>query len=263
MSRAKWKDWVRIRRLIPIATVLGALTVGILSLLHLFQPTVAEGIIITLLGLLALDSLVERVGLLEKIEERTSLLPSSDQLKDRSKLIDIREMGISATEIAAAGPTLVQLVTPNFDFFAQKMREGCNLKFMLLDPKSPAWEVWHQGQIAPTRGDINSSLNILCELMRMKDVKGKCEVKLSQTYLPFSVVMTNPEKESGQMNVEILALKVSLHNRPHVYLTKRAHERWFNFFHDQFEQHWSTTTNRSITPDEEDIIALCQYPKSA
>lgn len=256
MSRTRWKDWLRIRRLIPLITVLFALAVGILSILHRFQPTYVEGIIITLLALLALDSLVERVGLLEKIEERISRLPSSDQLKDRSGLRDIREMGISATEIVAAGPTLVQLITPNFDFFAKKMREGCNLKFVLLDPKSPAWEIWHQGQIAPTRSDINSSLSILCELMRLKGAKGKCEVKLSQTYLHFSLVATDPKKERGQMNVEMLALKVSLHNRPHIHLTKREHEKWFNFFCDQFEQHWSTTTNRGITPNEENIIAV-------
>jgi hypothetical protein len=254
-SRSKWKDWMRIRRLIPLITVLFTLAVGVLSILHRFQPTYSDGIIITLLALLALDALVERVGLLEKIEENISQLPFSEQLKDRSALIDIREMGMNATEIMAAGPTLVQLITPNFDFFARKMHEGSELKFVLLDPNSPAWEVWHQGQIAPTRSDIKSSLSILYELMRLKGVKGSCEVKLSQTYLHFSLVAVDPEKESGQMNVEILALKVSLHNRPHFHLTKRKHEKWFNFFHDQFEQHWCNTTNRSITPNDENTIA--------
>lgn len=246
LEKAAWQDWLKFRRLIPLVTVLFALGVGVLSLFQYFQPTRAEGIIVILLALLAMDALVERISLLEKIETTLSSLKYSNQFRDRSDLINIREMGMSATEIAAAGPTLVQLLTPNDDFWSERLREGCNLRFVLLDPASNAWEVWHQGQIAPPRSDIDSSLVILGRLMGLKGVKGKCEVKLSPTYLHFSLVMTDPKKSSGRMNVEILALKVSLHSRPHVHLTKDESEKWFDFFNDQFQTHWESPKNKTL-----------------
>lgn len=261
LLKTLWNDWSKFRRLIPLVTALAAVVTGILSLLRVLQPTFAEGIIITLLGLLAVDSLVERIGLLEKIEERVSHLPSADQLRDRDELTKINEeMGMSASEINAAGPTLHYLITSNYDFFAKKMREGCNLKFILLDPRSPAWDVWHQGQRTPThRSDIAGSIKTLCELMDLESrgVAGKCEVKLSQTYLNFSLVMTDPEKEGGRMNVEMLPLKISIHSRPHVHLTKRAHKKWFDLFYEQFTQHWDNPLNKTFTANDEEVVLKC------
>lgn len=127
--KASWQDWLGFRRLIPLVTALVALAVGVLTLLYLFPATLAEGIIITMLALLATDTLVERINLLEKIEAKISALSTSEQLRDRSDLVGIEEMALGATEISAAGVTLVSLLATRFDFFAERICEGYNFAF--------------------------------------------------------------------------------------------------------------------------------------
>lgn len=246
-QKVSWRDWLKVGRLIPLTTVLVALTIGILTLLNLFQATLAEGIIITLLALLATDTLVERIGILEKVESQISALTTPSHLRDRSQLVRVEDMGLGATEIIAAGPTLISLLITNNDFFAQRMSEGCKLRFLLLDVNSLGAQVWDSAQRIPTtKEDSQSSLKTLDGLLRMKGVKGKCEVRLSTYLLPFSLLAINPTKDSGQMNLEFLTPKTSLANRPHLHLTKRDAEKWFNFFINQFELLWAEATKREV-----------------
>ncbi len=84
-----WREWLKISRLIPLVTVLVALAIGILTLLNRFQTSLAEGIIITLLALLATDTLIE-LSLLEKIESKVSALAYKTSLPSRPHMHLIR-----------------------------------------------------------------------------------------------------------------------------------------------------------------------------
>lgn len=103
-----------------------------------------------------------------------------------------------------------------------------------------------QGQRLTTPEDSSIVLRNLENLMKLR-AKGKCELRISKRHLPFSLVFTDPKKSSGRMNVEILAPKVSLPSRPHVYLTKRDNEKWFDFFTAQFEQLWAESEKREVS----------------
>lgn len=165
-------------------------------------------------------------------------------LRDRSELVRIEELAHDAGEIAAAGVTLISLTNDYYDFFEEKLREGCKLRFLLLNPNSLAWKVWHQKQQQriTSPSDSENSLKKLDGLMRAG--VGGCEVRLSEAYLHFSLVTSDYTKDSGRMNVELLPFNVSLHYRPHFYLTRREDKRWFDFFLNQFESLWSKSSDR-------------------
>lgn len=231
--------------MLPLITIALALGAVVLSLFGFLETTVAEEVIITLMALLAVDALVERMGLLEKMNARIEKWPEEEVLRDRSKLNRMEELAAGATEIWAAGTSLVSIIRPYDHFFLQKLKEGCNLRFLVLDPKSEAAHVWDKKQQTPTtKRDIKSSLQSLDNLIKQRRLKGRCEVRLAQAFLPFSMVIVNAQKEYGKMTVEMLAYKKNLHDRPHLQLTKRDHEKWFRFFYDQFEILWQDSSER-------------------
>ncbi|RIK73280.1 hypothetical protein DCC62_17710 [candidate division KSB1 bacterium] len=243
-SASAWRDWLKLRRLLPLLTIAFAVGVGVLSFFDLIAQ-VPDEVIVTLLALIAVDALVERMSLLEKISARVEKWPEEEVLRDRSKLNRMEELAAGATEIWAAGISLVSIIRPYDNFYLQKLRDGCNLRFLLLDPNSKAAEVWNKKQQTPTaKKDIKLSLQSLDNLIKHRNLKGKCEVRLAQAFLPFSLVIVNGQKDYGKMTVEMLAYKKNLHDRPHLQLTKRDHEKWFRFFSDQFEILWQDSSER-------------------
>jgi len=131
-SQRTWKHWLKISRLVPLMTIVVAGGVGILALLGRFQASLAEGIIITILALLAVDALTERLSLLEKIESQLGSFVSTECLRDRSQLPSPQERAQTASEIAVVAVSAISLMVPYLGFFEQKMIEGCKLRFVLL-----------------------------------------------------------------------------------------------------------------------------------
>jgi len=116
---------------------------------------------------------------------------------------------------------------------------------LFLDHNSDATKLWDNAQrVHTTTKDIETSLQVVENLMKAQHTNGKCEVRLSKVYLPFSPVIVDGQKDSGRMIVEILVYKRSLPDRPHFYLTKRKDEKWFRFFVSQFESLWQDSSVR-------------------
>lgn len=63
-----WHDWIRPQRSIPLATAVGAFVALLLAGLGILTVSIPEGVVLSLLGLLAIDALVERMGILERIQ---------------------------------------------------------------------------------------------------------------------------------------------------------------------------------------------------
>lgn len=179
--------------------------------------------------------------------KQNKMLSQSGILRDRSQLMSVEQMAQDAVEISAMGITLVSLVSTRVDFFAEKLRNGCNLRFLILDPKSKAMEVWKLSESISTPEDTVTVLKYLDALSRIENAKGKCEVRLANIYLPFGLVFTKKKKIGGAMNVEFLARNTSIANRPHFHLLEQENEKWFDFFHDQFEALWQKSSPRKVS----------------
>ena len=239
--RKRLRRWFTFGRLVPLITILVAAAVTVLGILDFFQVTIVEGVTIAILTLLAVDALTERMTLLEKIEYQLSNLPSGSLLKPRTELPPLRERGRTASEIVMVGVSLISAVTPNLDFFEHKMKEGCRMRFLLLDPNSPSMATWNlMNKVPDSQADIATTLKTLEVLLKSaKTNKSKCEIRLSNTFLPFGLAAFDPSKDSGFMNVEYYTYKGTLGERPHIQLKRAKDAKWFEFYKSQYEQLWA------------------------
>jgi Predicted nucleotide-binding protein containing TIR-like domain len=181
---------------------------------------------------------------------------ASTRFRDRSELVSIREMAENALEVWACGVTLISLVTIENFFLEQKLRLGCKLRFLLLDPSCSAMAMWHEGRRFATPADSDSSLRLLAGLAKSSGNPDSCEIRLSKTFPPFSLVVSDPHSDEGAMNLEVLAFKMPLAARPHVHLRRKHDPKWFDFFVSQFEELWlygqdlGTTANPADRADD-------------
>lgn len=237
----KWlKEWLRPSRIVPLITLIVAGLTIAAGLLKIIELTIVDGIIIALLLLLAADSLSERITILEKIEDRLSNLTITQKIFGRSELPEWEDRSRSASEVSILAVSAISLIMNNIGIFERLLAEGCNFRIILLDPSSSALQTWDMMmKISTTRSDIQTSLQWLQELMLANEYKGKCEIKLSPVFLPFSISVVDPGKDNASMVVEFYTYKTTFADRPHIQISPSSDKRWFDFFVAQFEQVWT------------------------
>lgn len=223
-------------------TVVVAISLATLNILGFAPQTLIAPITLAVLALIAISNL----GTRHYFEQKLQNLPifSTISLKGRSELPSLQERGQASSEIDIVGVSLITAITPHLDFFEAKMKEGCRLKFLLLDPKSPALEVFTATtRVQNAYGDILQTLNALKLLIQLEQtVKGKCEVRLSQVFLPYGLAVFESNKDTGQITVETWAYKRLIGERPHFIVTRAKDEKWFKFYKSQFDQLWADST---------------------
>lgn len=240
MARVRrWKKWISTSRLIPLMTILGAGLAVVLSLLKLIDLSTADEIIIALLALVAVDALNERLNILEKIESRLRDIDSTQGLKGRYEMQNPVQQAGNASEICLCVIHGTTVIFPYVGFYATRMKEGCNIRIILLSPDSPAVGLINlRSKHSQTKQHIISALDTLEGLVGMQ-AKGRCEVRLASTSIPFSMFAVDLNKPSGFMNVEYYAYKVAIDDRPHVFLAASDCPYWFTYYKQQFEAIWS------------------------
>lgn len=239
-SQPSWKRWLKWSRLVPFLTIIGAGTALVLSLLSILKLTVPESIIISLLALLSIDSLIERTNILERLEHRLNNLSSDQLLKKRVSMPRPNEQAQYASEICILGVSAHFAIPQYRGFYEKKIRTGCKLRVILLDPASPSLENWKLlSKSTLTTGHIEGTLSILKELMQKPGMKGKCEVRLSKVYYPFSIFAVDMKSKAGSMVVEFYPYDIPIDDRPHIQLAAASNPDWFIHFKEQFESAWS------------------------
>ncbi len=241
-SSVWWKQWIKPNRLIPLLTILGAGIAIVLSFIGVGVLSIAESIIIVLLALLAADALIERISVLERIEAKLSNFSRGHSLISKTEIPKIDEQAAYASEICIIGVSAISLLTQDLGFFEKKVRNGCKIRAILLDPESPSLQTWNLINKIPTpSSDIEKSLMMLKEITQNKGTKGKCEVHLSPVFLPFAMFAVDIKKENGSMVIAYYSYK-KMGVRPHVFLTSSEDSKWFNAYREQFELAWSNST---------------------
>ncbi len=237
-----FKEWFRFSRVLPMLTVSGAGLAIVLALLGFVKLTFAESIIIALLALLAIDSLGERISVLEKLEDRLSRLTIGHAFKPRKEILTPIEHGKYSSKIDLLASHAVSAIAPYISFYKSKMSSGCKLRIMLLDPKSPSLFYLNSlKEDSSTEMYIHSSLELLKELVKSNS-RGSCEVRLTKILLPFSIFSVDTDTDEGSMIVEFRGYKVSIDDRPHIHLTANDSSYWYNYYWQQFERAWTEAT---------------------
>lgn len=226
-------------RLIPGITVFGAGLAILLSLLGIMKFSLSEGIIVALLGLLAADALTERMGILDRLERTLSTIRVGKTLRSRHEILPIPQHAAGATEICIAAISAISVAHSNLHFFTTRLKEGCKLRLVLLNPKSPHLEAFDlQSGTATAESSIRAALGVL-ESLLYEPSPGSCEIRLSEVFLPFSMVAVNPNTHHGSMVVEFYAYRKKVDERPHLHLTAGESPHWFGYYRTQFESIWS------------------------
>jgi hypothetical protein len=236
-----WNDIRHGENIELYAAITLALILAVLNLVGVTAPDkLISSLNLVVLGSLAYSLLKNRYHF-EDLSNKLSSAFLSKGFRDRSELHSFRDRGQFATEVVIVGVSLISAVRPHLDYFEGKMRAGCKLRFLLLDPESPSVVAWNlMSKISSAKQDIELTLGTLRILLKMeKTTAGKCEVRLSQSALPFGIAAFDPSKELGSMTVELQTYKKTLGERPHIELIRQKDAHWFEFFESQYEQLWA------------------------
>jgi hypothetical protein len=240
-----WSEIKRGENIDLYVTVLVSFGLILLNLLNISTEKYSASITIAILGLLAMSSLITR----NRIEQISNRVASSRDsfLKGRSQLSPLSERGKDRSEIIIAGVSLFSIVA-EIDYFEQKLRAGCKLRFLLLSPNSEAIQAWNSlNKTQNVQDEIKSNLKILEALLELQDTStGCCEIRISNIFLPFGLAAFDPDSSSGVMNVEMYAYKRYLGERPHFTISKAKDSKWFDYFKNQYEQLWADSTKWEV-----------------
>ena len=207
---------------------------------------------IKILGLLATSILFERLLSLREIIQlckgtndyliEKEMKPNLDSIiSDRKSLPPLEDRLRSATDIAITGGSLFRLADSYSNFFEQKAKEGCLIKFLMLKPGCEASKLVAEHVVygtSPSEYDAQL-LSALKKLYRLKQKnRNLVEIKTYECVPPFSLLICDPKKESGSIMVELYTHAVSIRDRPEFFLHALHEPRWYNFFLEQFNQMW-------------------------
>ncbi|MBD0326059.1 MAG: hypothetical protein ICV68_06500 [Pyrinomonadaceae bacterium] len=251
-----------------VTIILGAVGLTLLAL-GIIPEKYSTTVILALLGLLAFDALVERVGYLEKMEAsladlkkevaegNKTLRATIDAEKARfanREALNARESFETflrrGSDILISGLTLAGTVGPNLKFFEGRVREGATLRFLMLNGQDEKLlelaALAHGVSVKALRSGIESSLAALDELKRKVGAEkaDSIEIRLLKT-LPTASITTvglprGQSFMSGLMRCELYIYQTGVNERPAFQLTP-ADDIIFSQYKTAVEELWDTS----------------------
>jgi hypothetical protein len=211
-------------------------------------PGVVPKATLSVLGVLAFAMLAERLGYFERFEQalRDIKQEKGPFLQVRADWVPFEKYARDAREISVSGGSLAQLVPRYREFFERKARSGCKLRFILLNPDSPALGAVAGWAAAPAdrfKMEIGLSLS---HLRQIKDTGCEIEVRLNDTIPALSVMIFDASKPHGRIRVDLQLYQCAPPRRPCFELTRAPYDQeeedLFQDFLAQYERLWDQST---------------------
>ena len=252
MKQKRWQKWLRFDKVVSLTTIIAAGIAILLSVFGITELTLFEELTLGILGLIAIDALVERVNILERILEAVRVEERhGPELQTEHKLLGEHPFDSfihGAGEVFICGGSMAGLIKNEFhtletwlgalkDVNGQSAREnGANLKLLLVDP-----ELVRKGRItvqslfryfgmneAHARReyakDVEKTLRAVSELQTA--FPGRVEVRLTKETPSITMLMVDRHKARVSINLYQNDLK----NRPIFEIRKDDHHDWFDMF---------------------------------
>ena len=214
---------------------------------------------LSIIALLAMSELVERLRLFRRIDsassktleivERISVGDAESMLRDRSAGMDLPKTAKRARRIWACGYSLINLVNSCEGFFAARLEDGCELRFLVLDPASS--DAVRLDKLVTARpgeliADVQSSLARLDRVRSRphSPERGQLDIHLLRVAPTCSLIIVDPDGPDGYVQVEPYPPyqgRALDRARPH-FILARTDGRWYRFFYDQFRSMWDDRT---------------------
>jgi len=135
--------------------------------------------------------------------------------------------------------TLQALAGGNDGVFKEKVKAGCRIRFLLLDPTSATTRTV-KPLVNPTakdtiRGDIRASVRWLEPLLKL----GNVEIRYTSVATPFGFWMATLDDSTAYIQIEIYGYGLETEqDRAHFFVEKNAQPDWYDFFKKQCEALW-------------------------
>lgn len=202
-------------------------------------------LILTLLGLIAIDHLVERVGLLEEIKCKVDNFPESNinnNLKPRAEShVPIKELEQS-NEILICSKNIGSLIETYYGIFQTKIQNNCSVRIILVNPKDDATVkvVSTSSLSTPDTHDykqlIETTIKKLLVLRSsVGQQSGNLEVRIIDFIPPFGLTILNSQLSSGKIFVELYSHKGKVSERPH-FVLMNGDGNWYQYFLGQWKE---------------------------
>lgn len=235
--------WRRLTRLLPLMTIIAGFGVLLLTNLGIIDfSTYFEQIVIFMLGLLAVDTIVERMQILDQINLNLNRLvakSSNPILNWETELENSTPLEVylqGANELFVSGGHLYFLMSRQRGLLQKWLYKNKNAKLMLIleDPhtalsgQTPIWN----SDVDQTRRiyseDIKNSLKIIWSLSR--EFPKRVEARLTDQVPSLSVMIIDRAKARVCLNLYLGGTA----NRPIFELSKAQAPKWFELFEERY-----------------------------
>lgn len=248
----KKRQWLQLGNLVPALTII----IALLGAIGYPKGLVAlrDQLMLSVLGLLGIDALIERHGYHEKILGITSNLTSLEikpRLYPRSTVhADERMPDLirNSKSLLIAGPTLLSTVGQNLEAFREAAVGGKSIRLLLmpqdLDAKCMDWLANLYGMSGPDLKDhLNSSFTSIRNLYNsiLPERRHFLEVRLLKTVPAASFVMQNSRTNDGLILYEVHLFGRSASDRPCLRL-KPSETQMYSTYEGAIEDLWEAST---------------------
>lgn len=211
-----------------------------------------DQILLALVGLLALDSLLERLGYLDRIEERLKQLAKNIQpdisidemIHKRNEETSILSIVDRGTEIWVMGKSLRELTSIYGSQFQQALIRGKQFRILIVDPdeSSAIRSIANNTFTALSDDEVKHiSQESISAIKRIvaRVPKSIIELKLTNVIPPGLCVIADGKHPNGIMIVQMYGYKISQGDRINMVLYSQRDRQIFTYYLDQFEDMWN------------------------
>lgn len=239
--KTSWTDWIKLQRSIPILTAATAFVTITAANLGLFKMPFHSQVILTILGLLAIDALVERKRILEQMRHSLDILSGGGELhpslmweKDALQRSPLDEYMQGANEVFVSGGSLTDLLSRQREVIQTWLSQTKDARLLLIleNPvtarkgKTPVWSSDIDREIYAT--DIETSLKVITNLK--KEFRGRIEVRLTDQVPSLTTLIVDRTKARISLNLYMGGPE----ERPVFELAKTTHSKWLELFEKRY-----------------------------
>ena len=244
MKKVNFNEWLKIERIIPLVTAMSAFVADLLGILGIIKLTIGEGIFLFVLAMLASDALVERLGILGRIESKVE--------KELARAVhgppsakDVFHKGLrpfdepilqSAKNVSISGISLLNLAVHYGKLLEEMANRGCNIRIMFMKAQTPGIA---DPKPASVHQQIETMQNILNSIVHSSS---NIEIRYYDYSPPHGLVIVDGNTPSGYLIVTYYPYKCSTGDRPQLLLHHLDNDPWYEFYKSQFDLMWFDAT---------------------
>jgi len=124
------------------------------------------------------------------------------------------------------------------------LSRGGTIRFILTDPDGQSMNMLEdrgssRANVSSIRQSHLAALSRLISLSRISSNKGKVEIKVMDTVMPYTLYGFDlQDSKKGRIFVWLSPFREPSENRPGFMLSHQTSPKWFKFFQEQFHKMW-------------------------